>query len=170
MNNLMDILVNFLAVAFCKAGNWIIIAVAILNAICFFQTKNAIKKAENMFSPRIDKVNGVSEPMKWSNEEISQLKKMRKGLIRKYTWYANFTAIFPLLGILGTVAALVTYSDVTMMDNFMTALSTTLLGVFCAIVFKGIDAELSGPMDVVIEDADYVIQEYDGEKRHRNEA
>ena len=43
----------------------------------------------------------------------------------------------------------------------MVALSTTLLGVFCAIVFKGIDAGLSGPLDVIIEDADYVIHEYE---------
>lgn len=39
----------------------------------------------------------------------------------------------------------------------MVALSTTLLGVLCAIFFKGIDAVLSGPMDVIIDDADHVI-------------
>jgi len=166
----MDILVNFLAVVFCKAGNWLIIAMAAYNVVVFFKTYSAIKKAENLFNPRSDKVNGVSASMQWDNEQISRLKKMRKELIGKYTWYANFTAIFPLLGILGTVAALVTYSDVTMMENFMVALSTTLLGVLCAIIFKGIDAELSGPMDVIIEDADYVIQQYEGEKRRRNEA
>ena len=98
------------------------------------------------------------------------MKKTRESLVKKYTWYANFTAIFPLLGILGTVAALVTYSDETMMENFTVALSTTLLGVLCAIVFKGIDAEISGPLDVIIEDADSVIQEYEREKRGSNEA
>lgn len=122
-----------------------------------------------MFNPRSDKVNGVSASMQWENEQISKLKKMRKDLVRKYTWYANFTAIFPLLGILGTVAALVTYSDVTMMENFMSALSTTLLGLIFAILFKVFDSILSGPLDVFIGDADYVIQEHDREKRHMNE-
>lgn len=96
--------------------------------------------------------------------------KVRKGLIIKYTWYANFTEIFPFLGILGTVASLVTYSDVTMMENFMVALSTTLLGVIFAAMFKGIDAILSGPMDVIIEDADHVIQEHERSERKRNAA
>lgn len=167
----MDILVNYLAVVFCKAGNWLIIAFAIINIFVFWGTSKAIKSAENMFHPKGDKVDGVSPSMLWNKEEISKLREMRKKLITLYTWYANVTAIFPLLGILGTVAALVTYSDVTMIDNFMVALSTTLLGVLCAIIFKGIDANISGPMDVIIEDADYVIhQEHGGEKGHENEA
>ena len=161
MNKLMDFLVNSLAVLFCEAGNWMIIVFAVLNVYFFVRTKKSIKKTDNMFHPRNDKVNRVSAPMQWDNKDIAELKKMRKELIKKYTWYANITAIFPLLGILGTVAALVTYSDVTMMENFMVALSTTLLGVLCAIVFKFFDAELSGPMDVIIEDADYVIHEYE---------
>ena len=74
------------------------------------------------------------------------------------------------MGILGTVAALVKYSNETMMENFMVALGTTLLGVFSAILFKSTDAIISGPLDVFIENADYVIQEHDGEKRRRNEA
>lgn len=169
MNKLMDILVNFLAVMFYEAGDEIIIAFAVINGAFYFRTKRAIKRADDMFNPKSDKVNGVSARMQWSPEEISKLKDMRRELVIKYAWYANITAIFPLLGILGTVAALVTYSDVTMMENFMVALSTTLLGVVCAIFFKGIDAMLSGPMDLIIDNADYVIQDYE-EKRYRNEA
>lgn len=157
----MDILVNFLAVVFCKAGNWIILAFAVINGAFYWRTNRAIKKADDMFHPKSDKVNGVSARMQWNPEEISKLKDMRRGLIIKYAWYANITAIFPLLGILGTVAALVTYSDVTMMENFMVALSTTLLGVLCAIFFKSLDAVLSGPMDVIIDNADYIIQNYE---------
>lgn len=163
MNELVDRLVNLLAMLFCKAGNVIIIVVAFINLVVFGVTYKAIKDAENIFNPRNDKVNGVRTSMQWNNEEISKLKKMRKGLVTKYTWYANITAIFPLLGILGTVAALVTYSDVTMMENFMVALGTTLLGVLCAILYKGFDATLSGPMDGIIANADYVIQKNEKE-------
>ncbi|MCM1468807.1 MAG: MotA/TolQ/ExbB proton channel family protein [Alistipes sp.] len=166
----MDTLVNVLAELFCKAGNWLIVVFAIGNIVAFCKTKRAIKVLENMFAPKGDKVNGVSASMIWDNEQISELKKKRKKMVKSYTWYANLTAIFPLLGILGTVAALVTYSDITMEKNLMVALSTTLLGVLCAIFFKVVDAELSGPLDIVIDDADHVIQEYDEEKRRKNEA
>ncbi len=161
MNKLMDILVHSLAVIFCEAGNWIIIAIAVINVVVYLRTQKALKEVDGMFHPKNDKVNRVSASMQWSKDQIKELKDRRKGLVMKYSWYANITAIFPLLGILGTVAALVTYSDVTMMENFMVALSTTLLGVLCAIIFKSIDASLSGPMDVIIGDADYVIQEYE---------
>lgn len=169
MNTLMDNMVRILAKGFCVFDNWIIIIFAVINVIVFFRTQRAIKKADDLFNPKSDKVNGVSASMQWNNEQISELKKMRKRLITKYTWYVNITAIFPLLGILGTVAALVTYSTETMMENFMVALGTTLLGVLCAIISKIFDAKISGPIDVIIEDADYVIQNYE-EKRHRNEA
>ena len=108
--------------------------------------------------------------MQWNNEQISQLKGIRKKLIKRYTWYANITAILPLLGILGTVAALVTNYSEIMTENFMIALGTTFLGVLFAIIFKAADAKISGPMDVIVEDADYVIQEYESEKRRGNEA
>lgn len=161
MNKLMDILVNSLAKVFYGAGNEIIILLAVANVVVFVLTRKAIKRVDKMFHPENDKVNGVIASIVWNKGQISELKKTRKELIEIYTWYANITAIFPLLGILGTVAALVTYSDETMMDNFMVALSTTLFGVFFAIIFKFFDARLSGPMDVIIDNADYVIQEYE---------
>lgn len=157
----MDTLVTSLAMVFGKWGTWIIVVAALINVIFFFKTFRAIKKADDMFNPKSDKVNGVRANMRWDNKQISKIKKMRKGLIQKYTWYANITAIFPLLGILGTVAALVEYSAETMMENFMVALGTTLLGVLFAIIFKSIDAVISGPMEVIIADADYVIQDYE---------
>lgn len=87
-------------------------------------------------------------------------------MINSYTWYTNITAIFPLLGILGTVAALVKeFDDIEgLTGNFMIALSTTFWGIFFAIIFKGIDAMVSGPMEMIIEDANYVIREHGGKE------
>lgn len=161
MNKLMDAFVNFIAIIVSKGGNWIIVIVAVINVVVYFLTQNAIKKADNIFNPKNDKVNGVSAAMQWSPKEISELKNMRKILVKLYVWYANFTAIFPLLGILGTVAALLTYTAENMMANFMTALTTTLFGVLFAIVFKVLDANLSAPVDNFIDTADYVVQEYE---------
>lgn len=164
----MNHLVNFLADVVYKLGNQSIIAMAVINFIVFCVAIIVIKMSVGMLKPRIDKVNGVDVPMEWSRKEIAKLKNMRKYSVIIYAVYANFTAIFPLLGILGTVAALVKSSDATMADDFMVALSTTLLGVFFAIIFKVIDAVLSGPLDIFIEDADHVIRENE-EKRLRNE-
>lgn len=167
----MNHFVNFLADKIYKLGNLSIILAAIINFIVFVAAIIVIKKAVDTLKPRIDKANGIDVPMEWNRKEIAKLKNMRKYSVIIYAIYANFTAIFPFLGILGTVAALVKSSDVTMADDFMVALSTTLLGVFFAILFKIIDAIISGPLDIFIEDADYVIQvEYEREKRLRNEA
>ena len=166
MNKPVDFIVQKIAILFCQWGNVLILIMALINLIIFIKTKSKINKANDSFNPRSDKVNGVSASMEWNREQISDLKKERKSLLNEYTWYANITAIFPLLGILGTVAALVTYSDETMMDNFMVALGTTLLGVFFAIIYKAIDAILSASLDLFFEDTDHVIREFD----HRKEA
>lgn len=162
--------IGWIAELVCKCDNILIIVFGIVNMCVFFRTRGKIKKAENIFKPRNDKVNGISASMQWNNEQISHLKNMRREMIIAYTFYANITAIFPLLGILGTVAALTTYSAETMLDSFMVALGTTLLGVGLAFFYKSIDGIISGPMDVIVEDADYVIQEYESEKRRGNEA
>ena len=164
MNQLVDLIVQKIAIIFCQCGNILILVIAIINFIIFIKTKRKINKANDSFNPRSDKVNGVSASMEWSREQISELKNERKSLLNGYTWYANITAIFPLLGILGTVAALVTYSNETMMDNFMVALGTTLLGVFWAIISKAGDAILSASLDMFFENTDHVIREFDRRK------
>lgn len=59
----MKMLVTFLAEGVCKAGNWIIFIFAIINGVLFAWTKVAICRAEKIFNPRSDKVNGVSASM-----------------------------------------------------------------------------------------------------------
>lgn len=155
---------NNLALIFCQHDDKFIWLLAVVNLVLFCITVYKIKKANDVFQPRIDKVNGVNVSMEWNNNQIKKLKKSRSFLIFFYTGYANITAIFPLLGILGTVAALVTYSNETMMDNFMIALGTTLFGVLFAIIFKFLDTFISAPLDSFLEDTDHVIREFDRRK------
>lgn len=162
----MDSIVKLIAILFYKAGNGLIMLAAIVNLFIFSLTMWTIKRTEKEIHPPADKSENVIPDMNWSDKQILDLKKWRKCMIISYAFYANITAIFPLLGILGTVAALVTYSNETMMDNFMVALSTTLLGVFFAIVFKGLDALLSGSIDDNLEKAYSIIQKHDEGKRH----
>ena len=84
-----------------------------------------------------------------TKEEVKQtrirLRKMRETSEKYYSMYSNLTGIFPLLGILGTVIALIPM--VQEMDNmqasFFVALTSTLWGLVFAIFFKVLDAMLA---------------------------
>lgn len=63
--------------------------------------------------------------------------------------YNNATSLFPLLGILGTVLSLIPIneSSAVVSELFGVALSSTAIGVICAIVYKGIGSVPSGILD-----------------------
>ena len=79
-------------------------------------------------------------------EEIIQLRHRSESL---YAVYVNVTAIFPLLGILGTVLSLLPMvADLSNMQmNFFAALTSTLWGLIFAILFKLLDGFLSARME-----------------------
>jgi chemotaxis protein MotA len=159
---------NILANLFYQYGNRIIIAVAVINVIIFVYTWQLEKNIKKLFNPTGNSVRKVNPDLGWDNKKISELQKKYQRVINSYTLYTNITAIFPLLGIVGTVAALIKeFDDIEgLTGNFMVALSTTFWGILFAIIFKGIDAMVSGPMEMIIEDANYVIREY-GEKEEQ---
>lgn len=160
---------NGMAEFFCNWDSWIIIVFAVINILLWCFIKYRIKQTKALYYETSDKRFGVVPSGNLSNEDKSKLSKNRERLIVLYTGYANLTAIFPLLGILGTVSALVIYSSDTMMENFMVALETTLAGVFFAIFFKIIDSVISGQIDILVDDINNSIRESDKEKRNNNE-
>ncbi len=66
-----------------------------------------------------------------------------------YALFTNLTAIFPLLGILGTVISLLpmVMSMSNLQDNFFAALTSTFWGLIFAIGFKLCDAFLSSRIE-----------------------
>lgn len=75
-----------------------------------------------------------------------------------YTLYANITAIFPLMGILGTVCSLIGLSPSADTSNsFFTALDTTIWGLIFAMVFKIADSFISSKLDRALDEAEYQI-------------
>lgn len=70
-----------------------------------------------------------------------------QNLYSKYVVYSQWISLFPLLGILGTVAGLVFCNDMTDTDSLVAGLSlallTTFLGLICSIALKFFDA--AGP-------------------------
>lgn len=100
-----------------------------------------------------------SEPL-----AINDLFGIREKMNSKYAFFTNFTTMFPLMGMLGTVVALIPMVD-KMGDQstglFFTALTSTFWGIVAAILCKVLDAFISP----IIEDIElYVRSAYDPEK------
>lgn len=73
-----------------------------------------------------------------------------------YTWYVNISAVFPLLGILGTVIALIGMQD-GFMDNdssFLLALTSTFWGLVFSIIFKSLQTIIEAKLDDGVREAE----------------
>lgn len=73
-----------------------------------------------------------------------------------YTWYVNISAIFPLLGILGTVIALIgMQGDVMTADSsFLLALTSTFWGLVFSIIFKSVQTVIEARLDEGVREAE----------------
>ena len=131
----------------------LIVLVAVGNALCFAATR----RAANALYHRLHRL--IFVPSRRENpdalareisavdeEEIIALRHRSESL---YAVFVNVTAIFPLLGILGTVLSLLPMvADLSNMQmNFFAALTSTLWGLIFAIVFKLLDGFLSSRME-----------------------
>ena len=90
--------------------------------------------------------------------DVNELITSSDSAARWYAGYANLTAIFPLMGILGTVCSLIGLSPgVDTSSNFFNALDTTIFGLIFAIGFKVADSFISPHLDRALDEADYRI-------------
>jgi len=82
-------------------------------------------------------------------EKKNNLRSMRETSEKYYSMFVNLTSIFPLMGILGTVIALIPMVDqlADMEGSFFVALTSTLWGLLFAIVFKMLDGILTPRLD-----------------------
>ena len=81
--------------------------------------------------------------------DLEGLVRLRTAAERLYALFVNLTAIFPLLGILGTVLSLLPMvSDLgSLQTNFFAALTSTFWGLIFSIGFKLCDGYLSFYME-----------------------
>ena len=144
----------------------IIIIFAIINLIVWRVTNKAIKLLKKTNHPEANIRAGQQAEMKITGSLIDDLNKNSISAMKSYTWYANITAIFPLLGIFGTVVSLMNLSGSNDISaNFAAALSTTFWGLVFAVIFKLADSPISAELERALDDADYLIHQYDEEKR-----
>lgn len=131
----------------------IIFILAALNGVCYYFTRlytDELYRKLNMLvfvpSHRHNPEKVAQKIRELDESGIVSLRKRSEGL---YSIFANVTAIFPLMGILGTVVSLLPMvaelSD--MQQNFFAALTSTFWGLVFAIIFKLLDGFLSARLE-----------------------
>lgn len=139
--------------------DYIIFIIAIYNFLwCYLRARkyadelyyhyNSSDKLSNLPEENLEKLKrNTKSKKKLSADELLD---SREKMNRIYALYANVTTIFPLLGMLGTVWALIPMVNTigtTDTSNFFSALTSTLWGIIAAIVFKALDSTISYKID-----------------------
>lgn len=144
----------------------IIFVLAAINLVILIFAGIEIKKLDGIVHPKSDRRMGIQVDMSISDNDYAKLNNLSPWATGLYTLYTNITAIFPLLGILGTVVSLMQLSGTTeIADSFSVALNTTKWGLIFAMFFKFLDSFISSTLDRALDEADYLIHEHDNEKR-----
>lgn len=109
-----------------------------------YQHYNASDRLSNLSPEAIEnlkKTTKEKEPL-----SIQELLDGREKMNKYYARFINFTTMFPLLGMLGTVWALIPMVNTignANTSNFFSALTSTAWGIIAAMVYKGLDATVS---------------------------
>lgn len=147
----------------------IIIILGIFNFIMLIATHVAVHKLRELIGPASNRRYGYQPDMSITERESDDLGRTSAWAAGSYTGYVNITAIFPLLGILGTVLSLMQISGTEELStNFSMALTTTAAGLICAMAFKLFDSTISSRLDRALDEADYIIHQHDKEKEKTN--
>ncbi len=140
----------------------VIAAACAYNVYVYLRIKREIHILELSVYPKSDRRSEIFPNDTLSDKEFLELKDQSRKAAREYALYSNITAIFPLLGILGTVASLMGLGSVDDLSaNFASALWTTFVGLICAIFFKAMDAGISADLDRLLDESDHIIRERD---------
>lgn len=143
----------------------IIWVLGLITGLMLFFTRKSIQKLEKTVHPQNDIRNGIQANIALTDNLCKKLSDFSSRASSGYSFFTNFTAVFPLLGILGTVVSLMEMSTENLQDSFSSALATTCWGLIFAIIFKCFDASISARLDRALDEADYLIHEHDKEKR-----
>lgn len=138
--------------------DYIIFGAVICNVICYLQVRkhtdklyyhyNSSDKLSNLPEEKLEKLKRITKNKKKLSAE--ELLDSREKMNKVYALYINVTTIFPLLGMLGTVWALIPMVNTigtTDTSNFFSALTSTFWGIVAAIIFKALDSTISYKID-----------------------
>jgi len=148
-----------------------IFVIAIANAIVLFISWLGVRKVQKELRGAPDRslVKGAHKIDEVGYEEALELKVTCESINKTFSFFTSFISIFPYIGILGTVVAMIgTAGDGgfdAMQKSFLVALTSTFWGVGFAVLFKLIgDAPLSPRIEQINADIDRVIAKYDSKE------
>lgn len=147
----------------------LIFALAAVNLIVYIKVRdraNIVFKHFNS-SDRIVNLNdeakeALRENTKSENKKLTaeELLEYREKTNRVYALFSNFTTMFPLLGMLGTVVSLIMMTDsinTAATESFLAALTSTFWGIVAALIFKGLDALVSYKIEDNEKHMEYIL-------------
>jgi chemotaxis protein MotA len=166
----------------------VILIVALINFVIFRIIKSMLKEIEDcLYRASIDATTKKAKLLKKnaSGGNIETIISEKSRTINKfYAFFVNVTSVFPLLGILGTVYALIKVAGDTSallestQQDFLVALTSTGWGVICTIFFKVFgDSVISPRIDIMnekvktmheIEKSQYVLDQEVGNEKKRD--
>ncbi len=147
MDYLLDICGGAFGLAFCS----LIILLGLLNLAWAFYIKSQAKALrDDLKGDIIDDHQGktltvlAGEAYKKSADGYNQVNSNFKSFI-------SVSEIFPLLGILGTLIALIQYRGqiANLKASFAAAISTTIFGILFAVIFKILEGLMLGDIDFI---------------------
>ncbi len=131
----------------------VIFILGVVNAIVYYFAYSAAdalykKMHLTVFVPDNDDSNAQAQ-LKVSTLTETEITELRTKCSKLYSLFVNLTGIFPLLGILGTVASLLTVMEdmSNAQGNFYAALTSTFWGLVFAIIFKFLDGVISAKIE-----------------------
>lgn len=148
--------------------DWIIFALAILNMYFYLKVKkntdrlyyhyNSSDRLSNLPEKTLEKIKKNTK----SKEKLTaeDLLNVREKMNKAYAGFSNFTTMFPLFGMFGTVWAMipmVNVSGMTESSNFFSALTSTAWGIVAAIIFKALDSTVSYKIEDNEKHTEYLI-------------
>ncbi|PKM57850.1 MAG: hypothetical protein CVU98_04025 [Firmicutes bacterium HGW-Firmicutes-3] len=146
----------------------IILLLALFNGFVIYpRAAKACEDLKNHLQPTIYvPISVFLRDMKGNHKAINlhEIKKLRDQEVLYMNILSTIHSVFPLLGILGTIIALLGMVDLeggSVILNFTTALTSTFWGLVFAIGFKGINTTLLSKSELNSEDFELLIKRID---------
>lgn len=137
----------------------------VVNVGVYWLARRKIILLEQTVYPKSNRRDRVQADITLSDKDCELLRESTSRASMLYSFFANITAVFPLLGILGTVVSLMNLSGTNDLSaNFSSALLTTFLGLVAAIIFKLMDAGIAPRLERALDESDYLIHQHDIER------
>ena len=133
------------------SSDTVILIIAVLTGTVYWSLCQKVKEYRQNFS-------------RWKAEKkIKTISTRNRALKKWHNVFITLISFFPLLGMLGTVIALlrldISAADDSVKNNFFNALTSTAWGIVFSLVFKGLNALIETDIDDFIDKSEKIIEE-----------